>query len=379
MEDIGLGDTMKWYPSRVGTYTSGKIYKTTTALDLLRFGAIPLLDRIKLGLFALKIGRIKDWRTLEDQTADYWLSERLGGAAYEKVWAPLLKGKFGSYYDQIGMPWFWGKIQTRLASRQGIRGREVLGYPDGSFDTIFDKLKSVIESKDGEVHTSTPVTKVDVIDGVAKGLVATAPDGAEIRREFDCVLSTVPSFSFPDLVDLPDNYKKRLTDVHYLAAVVLVLELDRPLTSYYWMNIADPDVPFLGLIEHTNMLPKEWYGGNNVLYITNYLDRKDPVFSMSKDELLDLYLPHMTKFNPEFDRSWIKATHYNSVSAAQPIIPINYSQAIPAHKTPVQRLYLANTTQIYPEDRGTNYSFRMGREMAATIMDDEQQSWRNWQ
>jgi protoporphyrinogen oxidase len=144
------------------------------------------------------------------------------------------------------------------------------------------------------------------------------------------------------------------------------------------MNIADPEVPFLGLIEHTNMLPKEWYGGKNVLYITNYLDRKDPVYNLSKDEILDLYLPHMTKFNPEFDRSWIKAVHYNSVSAAQPIIPTNYSQAIPDHRTPIQRLYLANTTQIYPEDRGTNYSFRMGREMAAMIQDDEQQSWRNW-
>jgi protoporphyrinogen oxidase len=276
------------------------------------------------------------------------------------------------------MPWFWGKIQTRLASRQGIRGREVLGYPDGSFDTVFDKLKSVIEAHDGEVRLSSPVTKVDVIDGVAKALVVETPDGTETRHEFDCVLSTVPSFSFPDLVDLPLDYKKRLTDVHYLAAVVVVLELTRPLTSFYWMNIADPEVPFLGLIEHTNMLPKEWYGGNNVLYITNYLDRKDPVFSLSKDHLLDLYLPHMTKFNPEFDRSWIKATHYNSVSAAQPIIPINYSKVIPDHRTPIQRLYLANTTQIYPEDRGTNYSFRMGREMAATIMDDEQQSWRNW-
>ena len=144
------------------------------------------------------------------------------------------------------------------------------------------------------------------------------------------------------------------------------------------MNIADPEIPFLGLIEHTNMLPKEWYGGSNVLYITNYLDRNDPVYSLSKDELLDLYLPHMTKINPEFDRSSIKAVHYNSVSAAQPIIPINYSKSIPDHRTPIKRLYLANTTQIYPEDRGTNYSFNMGREIASTIMNDGKQSWSNW-
>jgi len=378
MTDLGIHDKMKWYPSRVGTYTSGKVYKTTTALDLLHLGAIPFFDRIKLGLFALKVGRIKDWRDLEDQTADYWLRERLGGPAYEKVWAPLLKGKFGRFYDQIGMPWFWSKIQTRLASRQGIRGREVLGYPDGSFDAVFDRLKSVIESQGGEIHISTSVTKVEVVDGVAKALIAKPDAGDEIREEFDCILSTVPSFSFPDLVELPDDYKKRLTDVHYLAAVVVILELARPLTSYYWMNIADPEIPFLGLIEHTNMLPKEWYGGSNVLYITNYLDRNDPVYSLSKDELLDLYLPHMTKINPEFDRSWIKAVHYNSVSAAQPIIPINYSKSIPDHRTPIKRLYLANTTQIYPEDRGTNYSFNMGREIASTIMNDGKQSWSNW-
>lgn len=378
MADLGVEEAMKWYPSRVGTYTSGKVYKTTTALDLLRFGAIPFLDRIKLGLFALKVGRIKDWRGLEDQTADYWLRERLGGKAYEKVWAPLLKGKFGDFYDQIGMPWFWSKIQTRFASRQGIRGREMLGYPDGSFDTIFSKLKKVIESRDGEIHISTPVVKIEVVDGVPKALLARGADGQHIREEFDTILSTVPSFSFPDLVDLPDDYKKRLTDVHYLAAVVVVLELDRPLTDFYWMNIADPDVPFLGLIEHTNMLPKEWYSGKNILYLTNYLDRTDPLYKMSKDDLLELYLPHLSKFNTEFDRSWITKVHYNALSAAQPIIGTNYSKVIANHRTPVKKLYLANTTQIYPEDRGTNYSFKMGRELAATILYDEKDNWQNW-
>lgn len=378
MADLGVGDKLKWYPSRVGTYTSGKVYKTTTPLDLLRLGALPIKDRIKLGLFALRVKRIKDWRGLEGQTADYWLRERLGGMAYEKVWAPLLKGKFGDYYDQVGMPWFWSKIQTRFASRQGIRGREMLGYPDGSFDTIFDRLKSAIESRDGEIHLSTPVERVEVIDGVAKALVVRPEGGDETRREFDCVLSTVPSFSFPGLVDLPDDYLSRLTGVHYLAAVVVILEMSRPLTNIYWMNIADPAVPFLGLIEHTNMLPKEWYGGNNVLYLTNYLDRSEPLFKLSKDELVDLYLPHLTKFNPEFDRSWIKAVHYNALSAAQPIIGTNYSKVIPDHRTPVQRLYLANTTQIYPEDRGTNYSIKMGRELAEMILNDEKQSWHNW-
>jgi protoporphyrinogen oxidase len=154
--------------------------------------------------------------------------------------------------------------------------------------------------------------------------------------------------------------------------------MTHPLTGIYWMNIADRSLPFLGLIEHTNMLPKEWYGGSHVLYLTNYVDRNEPLYSMAPDEVLELYLPHLKKFNPEFERSWIKKMHYNHLSAAQPIIGANYSERIPSHHTPVKRLYLANTTQIYPEDRGTNYSVRMGRKIAKLMLADWQVDFRGW-
>ncbi len=254
----------------------------------------------------------------------------------------------------------------------------MLGYPDGSFDTIFETLHNKIISAGGQVLLSQPVVKIETSDGQVTGLTSKTRTGEKVFESFDCVLSTTPSFVFPDLVELPDDYRKRLDDVHYLGALVVILEMSHPLTSYYWMNIADPDVPFLGLIEHTNMLPKEWYGGNNILYLTNYLDRTDPVYQMSQDELLEYYMPHLKKFNPAFDRSWIKNVHYNALSAAQPIIGTHYSDHIPDFRTPIKRLYLANTTQIYPEDRGTNYSVRMGREMANMIATDQKDSWKSW-
>ena len=58
------------------------------------------------------------------------------------------------------------------------------------------------------------------------------------------------------------------------------------------------------------------------------------------------------------------------MDAAQPIVTRGYSERIPDHRTPVRGLYLANTTQIYPEDRGTNYSVRMGRAVARMMDDD---------
>ena len=247
-----------------------------------------------------------------------------------------------------------------------------------SFAEIFDVLRRKLEAAGREVVTETPVTRVLVEDGRAVGVRFSRPDGSEGEERFDAVLSTVPSFTMPELVDLPDEYRARLDAVHYLAAVVLILEMTRPLTDIYWMNIADTEVPFLGLIEHTNLLPREWYGGSHVLYLTNYLDRHEPMYSMSKEELLETYLPHLKLFNSEFDRSWIARVHYNSLSAAQPIIETHYSERIPAHHTPIRRLYLANTTQIYPEDRGTNYSVRMGRKVAVTMMADGAGEWRDW-
>jgi hypothetical protein len=39
-------------------------------------------------------------------------------------------------------------------------------------------------------------------------------------------------------------------------------------------------------------------------------------------------------------------------------------------RTPLPNVYLANTTQIYPEDRGTNYSIKLGGDVATLINAD---------
>jgi hypothetical protein len=40
---------------------------------------------------------------------------------------------------------------------------------------------------------------------------------------------------------------------------------------------------------------------------------------------------------------------------------------MPPLDTGVPGLVLANTTQVYPEDRGTNYAVRLGREAAQAV------------
>ena len=374
IHELGLGSQLEWIESKVGIFCEGKIYNFITPLDLLRFTPLSILDRLRLGLVTMYLRQYKKWEFLENHTAAEWIRKYAGMGVYDTVWGPLLRGKFGSKYDKVGMPWFWGKIQTRFASRgKGIKGmqKEKLGYPIGSFAEIFESLDKKIHELGGTVNLSTGVKSISVRDGKAIGLEIANQSGPQKIIESDAVLATVPSYVFPKLVQsLPEDYIAKLNNVNYLSAVLIILELYHPFSEHYWLNIADRSIPFVGLIEQTNLVSPSIYGNKHVLYISNYLDESNPLFNMTDAELLETYIPHLKSINPSFNESWIHRWHYHKVAAAQPIIEPMYSERIPAHHTPIKNLYLANTTQIYPEDRGTNYSVRMGTQVAELMLND---------
>ena len=161
--------------------------------------------------------------------------------------------------------------------------------------------------------------------------------------------------------------RDRLNTTNYLSAVLLILVLEKPLSDIYWLNIADRTIPFVGIIEHTNMIDNELYGNKHIVYITNYVTRDSEIYLSEGSELLKTFIPHLKKINTDFEESWIIEYYHHKIDAAQPIVKTNYSNQIPDHITPVNGLYLANTSQIYPEDRGTNYSVRLGKHLADII------------
>jgi protoporphyrinogen oxidase len=371
IHELGLGHKLAWIESKVGFYYDGKIWPFTSATDLLRFKPLSLVDRLRLGFVTLYLQRVKEYRRYEGVTATEWLQKRAGRRAYEVVWEPMLRGKFGEHFDEISMTWLWGKIYLRVASRGKPWEKEKLGYPMGSFGEVFDTLGERIPQMGGEVHTSAGVRQVALDEGRATGLEVEMPDREPEVRLYDAVIATTPSYVFTRLVPpLPEDYARKLTDVTYLSAVLIVLVLDRPLSSMYWLNVADRTVPFVGVIEQTNFVDPSLYGGKHIVYFTNYPSRQNPLYQMSGEELLEEFLPHLRRINPAFDPSWIQEYYHHKVDAAQPIIGVNYQERIPDLRTPIKGLYLANTTQIYPEDRGTNYSVRLGKEVSDMVLKD---------
>ena len=370
IEELGLGSELHWLESKVGFFYDGRIWDFATPLDLLRFTPLPLLQRIRLGLWTFALQKTRNWRKYEGITAAEWIRRNMGEAAYRVIWEPMLRGKFGDYYDRVSMTWLWGKIYLRVASRKGMQ-KERLGYPMCSFGRVFDACGERIIAQGGQVHTSARVQRINTANGQAAGFTAALADRPPQDYQYDAVIATTPSYIFTRLVpDLPPDYRAILESAQYLAAVLLILVLDRPLTAKYWLNVADRSLPFVGVIEHTNMIDRSRYGGHHIVYLTNYPDRDSALYRKEPAELLDDFIPHLRKLNPDFSRDWIVDYHHHRVDGAQPIIGVDYSRRIPDHRTPLRRLYLANTTQIYPEDRGTNYSVRMGRQVAQMVLDD---------
>ena len=371
IHEVGLGHKLAWIESKVGFYYADRIWKFASPSDLLKFKPLSLPDRLRLGLVTLYLQKVKNGLKFEGVTATEWLEKRVGRRAYEAVWEPLLRGKFGEHYAEISMTWLWGKIYLRVASRGKPWEKEKLGYPMGSFAEVFETLGDRIAQMGGEVHLSAGVRRVALDDARATGLEIEMPGREPETRPYDAVIATTPSHVFTRLVPpLPESYSKKLTDVTYLSAVLMVLVLKRPLSPMYWLNIGDRSMPFVGVIEQTNFVDPSLYGGKHVVYFSNYPSTQNPLYQKSAEELLEDFMPHLKRINPDFDPSWIEEYYHHKVDAAQPIIGVNYTQRIPELRTPIKSLYLANTTQIYPEDRGTNYSVRLGKEVVEAVLQD---------
>jgi protoporphyrinogen oxidase len=380
-DELGLEDELEWRGSTTAMLAGGRLWPFTTPGDLLRFSPLPPVARVRMGAAAVAIQRFAGRRgPFERVTARAWIERWMGRAAWREVWGPLLRGKFGERADDIAMVWLWSKLRLR----RGEDARdERLGYPRGSWESLLEALAARVRAGGGRVLIDRPAARLEPVqdgwlvtpgapESFRAGHDPRAFDAAGEPERYDRVLATVPSDVFEQLLPpgtLPQAYAARLRETEYFTALCLLLEVDRQVTPYYWINVTDRDVPFVGLIEHTNFVEPERYGGRRFLYVANYLPRGHELLALDAEALLERYAPGLRSANPAWDRSWVREAWRFAEPAAQPIVTVGYPDRIPPLRTGVPGLVLANTTQIYPEDRGTNYAVRLGDDAARAIME----------
>ena len=239
------------------------------------------------------------------------------------------------------MVWFWSRIHDRSFS---------LGYLQGGFQLLADRLAEVIKERGGEIRLNTPLTSL-----------------AEMAN-FDKIIVTAPLPVFLDLAkNLSEDYKDGLETIKFRSALSMVLALKKSFMKPYWLNINDAAFPFVAVVEHTNFLSSSDYGGKTILYLGSYLDSSDEKLRMSDEELFDFYLPRLQKINPKFSRSWVEKQFVFKDDFAQPIVTTDYESKIPSFKTPLKNIYLATMAQVYPQDRGMNQAILLGKNVAESV------------
>jgi protoporphyrinogen oxidase len=355
IEELGLGDKLEWHNTNTSTLYGGKMWRASPRDILLNY-PLSIPNRFRMAAASAYLKYEKDYRRFRKQTAVEWIKKWMGKQAYEVQFKPILQSKFGEYYEQISMPWFWSRVHERSFS---------LGYLRGGFQLLYDRLGEEIRKAGGEILLGTAVTRIVPIEG---GKTRIEVNSGE-PYTFDAVASTLPTKLFLRLAEgLPEGYHKKYDWGAALGAHVVILSLKQSLMEpVYWLNMNDPGYPFLVVVEHTNMIPPSDYGGRRLIYLGNYLPMDHRYFQQSDDQTIAEFLPHLMKLNPDFREDWVEERWVFKLPYAQPVVTREYEQHIPPLKTPLPNVYMGNMFQVFPQDRGQNYSVRLGNKLAGMI------------
>lgn len=364
--ELGLEDRLEWHPGSIGIWHGGAFHPFATPLDLLRFRPLRLHDRLRAGFAVYYLQKTKAWHRFESVSAAEWLRRWCGPNVCKVLWEPLLRGKFHARAEDVSMAWLWARLHTRGNSKEKGERREKLGYYRGGFQVLVDALLAGLSSQGVPVHLEADVQGVRRAED---GVVVARADADEL---FDRVLCTVPSSAFAHLLGdgIGAAYRAQLQSIGYLGAACLVFSTPQSLLPYYWTNIHDLASPFLVLIQHTNLTGTAPYGGRHVYYLGTYVEHDDPLFTAPEEQVASAFFAQLRRLCPSFDPALAETKHLFRFSNAQHVVDRGYAERIPAYRTPVPGVYLANFSQIFPEDRGTNFAVREGRKVAALMEED---------
>ncbi|MDF9746756.1 NAD(P)/FAD-dependent oxidoreductase [Natrinema salsiterrestre] len=297
-EELGLGDAVEWRHKSDAFYVDGDVYPMDTIWEIATFPHLSLYDKFRLGMLTMEVdvrGGLPSFDTYDDFTdfeyvpvTDFLLQHTTENV-YETFWEPLLDAKFGSRKDDVSAAWLLGRIKFR-GERDILRG-EQLGYFEGSFARLLEALVEAVGREN--IVTGARVSDVQYARGAVESLTVRRSDETETHDVETVVVATMPN-----VLESLTNYE---CEIDFQGTVCAVVSIPEQLTDTYWLNIVD-DARFGVLIEHTNFVPTDRYGGEHLLYLASYVqDPTEPLWQMSDDEVRSYWFEGIRDLFPSFD------------------------------------------------------------------------------
>lgn len=365
LEDLGLSNQLRWGFTRSGFYTGDGFHSMSTSLDFLRFPLLGLVQKARLGATILHASRIKDWRPLERETVEAWLTRWSGKSTYQRLWLPLLRSKLGETVDQASAAFIWAIIARMYAARRSGLKREMFGYVDGGYAAVLRRFQKTLVEGGTDIRCGSPVTNVSSFNGTVDVKLA---DGS--RLEFDHVIMTVPCPLVSALCpDLTQQEHERLGRVVYQGIVCPSLVLRRPLAGYYITNITDVRVPFTAVIEMTALVDRKRFGGNTLVYLPRYLSQKSATWQRSDSDLVTEYVEALCRMFPALTPGDVIASQVGRAREVLALSTLNYSRdALPPLTTSIANVYVVNSAQIAAGTLNVNETVALADRQGAELL-----------
>lgn len=356
VKELGIADKLEFLPATMGVFRDGVIHPFNGPRDLLRFQPLSFFSKIRFGLASLYLGKLAKWQEMENVPALSWFYRWAGRSATDAIWKPMLAIKFGPFADQVPIAWMVGRIRQRMNSRH--KGDERLGYVNGSLQTVLDALLQRLRALGVNLVLDARIESFLLEDRRIAGVQT-----AKGKFTGDRVISTIPTpFLVPMVAPINAQLASELGRVEYFGAVCTVLELDGPLSSTYWLNVADPGFPFGGVIEHTNLIAPPNYQGRHLVYLSRYFEQSNALATASREEIADLMVASLPRIYPHFSQRKVLSRHVFRTLTAATVCDLNFSAKVPSMRTRIPGLYLASMAHVYPDERSLNNSMRVAAE-----------------
>jgi protoporphyrinogen oxidase len=342
--ELGIADQLRFTTTRNAFLVDGAMASMNSAGEFLRFTPLTPYERARLALTVVRAQFVRDWRRLEDVDVHTWLRRWSGRGVFDKLWARMLDAKFESGHDRIPATWMWSRLVRMKSTRAGAAQKESAGHLIGGYATLLASMAARIRAAGGEIHLRTPVREIVIRAGEA---TAIRTDSG--FWEGGAIVSTMQAPVFRRLVPgAPADYQSALDAVPYLGVVCPLVVLDRPLTGYWVVNLADRRIPFTGVIETTTFIDPKYVGGHHLVYVPKYTAPGSRWQQLSDDAIASETIDTLKRIAPNFDPHSIRYLLVHRERYVEPLHRVGGVDPIPAIETPVRNLFLATTAQIYP-------------------------------
>lgn len=356
LRELKLEDQIIWDNTQMGIYRNKKIYSFNSPTDLLKFKPISFFGKIRFGLTSFFLGKFADWQIKEGISALDWFYKYAGKSVTDSIWKPLLDIKFGPYANEVPLSWMIGRLRQRMNSRK--KGAEQLGYLDGSLQILLEALLKELKDLGVELISGAPVLELIIENQTLNGIIT--EKGIFKNGDF---LFTIPTVFLTKLLEKEaPKYAQKLNQIEYFGAVCTILEMKKPLSDFYWLNIADSGFPFGGVIEHTNLINAKNYNHSHIAYLSRYFASTEPIYEMTNEEISELMVEKIKIIFPDFDFHDLIKIHVFRTNTAATVCDKFFSKKIPKCMSPIRNLFLSNMAHVYPDERSANNSIRIAAE-----------------